>query len=129
MKLRAITINKRFIPEWNDNKKLPAGEQIIIHFSRIPGTSEKAIYKGLEFNASNGNMKMTNSDNSMCYTFISKIENLEFENDNGEIIKVKTGAELSTANNPKLESLFPEIRNYLFPEEEELTAGEPTASQ
>jgi len=123
MKLRAITINKRFIPEWNDNKKLPATEQLIINFSRIPGTSEKSTYKGFRMNQSGG-MELVYNDNLMCSSFVSKIENLEI-GDN----RIKTGAELATASHPALGDLFVEIRNYLFPEEEELTAGEPTASQ
>ena len=44
MKLRAIKIDKRFIPEWNDNKKLPSNEQVVIEFSRIPATSEEQNY-------------------------------------------------------------------------------------
>ena len=123
MKLRAITINKRFIPEWNDNKKLPATEQLIINFSRIPGTSEKSTYKGFRMNQSGG-MELVYNDNLMCSSFVSKIENLEI-GDN----KIKTGAELATASHPALGDLFVEIRNYLFPEEEELTVGEQTASQ
>lgn len=118
MKLRAITINKRFIPEWNGNKNLPANEQVVITFSRIPGTSEKSTYKGLRINQS-GCMELVYNDNLLCSSFISKIENLE----NGDV-KIKTGAELATAAHPALGDLFVEIRNYLFPDDEELTAGE-----
>lgn len=128
MKLRAITINKRFIPEWNDNKKLPATEQLIINFSRIPGTSEKSTYKGFRMNQ-NGMMELFYNDNLLCSTFVSKIENLEIISTSEEVTKIKTGAELATASHPALGELFVEIRNYLFPEEEELTAGEQTASQ
>jgi len=123
MKLRAITINKRFIPEWNDNKSLPATEQLIINFSRIPGTSEKSTYKGFRMNQSGG-MELVYNDNLLCSSFVSKIENLEIGDS-----RIKNGAELATASHPALGELFVEIRNYLFPEEEELTAGEPTASQ
>ena len=43
MILRSVKIDKKFIPEFNDNKKLPVEEQMVIHFSRIPGTSEKSL--------------------------------------------------------------------------------------
>jgi len=118
MKLRAITINKRFIPEWNGNKNLPATEQVVITFSRIPGTSEKSTYKGFRINQSGG-MELVYNDNLLCSSFVAKIENLE----NGDM-KIKTGAELATAAHPALGDLFVEIRNYLFPDDEELTAGE-----
>lgn len=123
MKLRSVTINKRFIPEWNENKSLPATEQLIINFSRIPGTSEKSTYKGFRINQSGG-MELVYNDNLLCSSFVSKIENLEI-GDN----RIKNGAELATASHPALGELFVEIRNYLFPEDEELTAGESTASQ
>lgn len=118
MKLRAITIQKRLVPEWNDNKKLPATEQLVIEFSRIPGTSEKSTYKGFRL-SQGGGMELVYNDNLLCSTFVSKVVNLEI----GEL-KVKTGAELATASHPALAELFTEIRNYLFPEDEELTAGE-----
>ena len=124
MKLRAITINKKFIPEWNDNKKLPATEQLVINFHRIPGTSEKTSYKGYEMNTTSGNIRITNNDNLMCATFVAKVENLEIVSPDGSSVKIKTGAELATASHPALGELFTEIRNYLFPEDEELTAGE-----
>ncbi len=118
MKLRAITINKRLIPEFHDNKKLPATEQLVINFSRIPGTSERSTYKGFRMNQTGG-MELVYNDNLMCSSFVSKIENLEIGD-----MKIKTGAELATASHPALGDLFVEIRNYLFPEDEELTAGE-----
>ena len=118
MKLRAIKIDKRFIPEWNDNKKQPANEQVIIEFSRIPATSEEQNYKGFKFDSS-GTMQLVYNDNMLISTFVSKVHNLEIGND-----KIKTGAELATANNPMLKDLFTEIRAYLFPADEDLTAGE-----
>ena len=118
MKLRAIKIDKRFIPEWNDNKKQPANEQVIIEFSRIPATSEEQNYKGFKFDSS-GTMQLVYNDNMLISTFVSKVSNLEIGDE-----KIKTGAELATANNPLLKDLFTEIRAYLFPSDEELTAGE-----
>ena len=118
MKLRPITIEKKFIPDWNDNLKQAPNEQMTIHFSRIPGTSEKSTYQGFRFN-NTGGMELVYNDNLLCSGFISKIENLEI----GDVV-IKTGADLATASHPALETLFPIIRKYLFPEDEELTAGE-----
>ena len=118
MKLRTVEISKRFVPEWNDNKKLPATEQVVIHFSRIPGTSEKSTYKGFRINQS-GDMQLVYNDNLLCSSFVSKVDNLEIND-----VKIKTGAELATASHSILTDLFVEIRDYLFPENEELEAGE-----
>ena len=122
MKLRAVEINKKFIPEFNDNKKLPVNEQLVIHFGRIPGTSEKMTYKTFKFDSS-GTMQLSYNDNLMLATFVSKVENLELDNGN----KIKDGKDLATASHPALEKLFTEIRDYLFPDEGEFEEGESEA--
>jgi hypothetical protein len=120
MKLRAIKIEKTFIPEWNGNKKLPLNEQVKIHFSRIPATSEKQTYKSYSFK--NGAAELIFNDNLLAAAFISRIENFELGDE-----KVKDGKDLATAYHPKLDSLFTEIRGYLFPDDEDLTQGESKA--
>lgn len=119
MKLRAVKIDKKFIPEFNNNKTLPVNEQIVIHFNRIPGTSEKMTYKTFKFD-STGTMQLSYNDNLMLATFVSKVENLEMDDNS----KIKDGKDLATASHPALEKLFTEIRDYLFPDDEDLTAGE-----
>ena len=122
MKLRAVKIEKMFIPEFNENKKLPATEQVKLYFHRIPGTSEKANYKNFKYEQG-GAIQLVNNDNMIISTFVSKVENLDF--DDGS--RIKNGAELSTASNPALEPLFSEIRNYLFPDGDEFSEGESEA--
>lgn len=118
MKLHTIEIDKRFVPQWNGNRNLSADEQVVIHFARIPGTSEKSNY--ISFSMSQGgNFGIINNDNLMLSTFIQRIENLEIGNK-----KIVKGADLATATHPKIADLITEIRQYLFPEDEELTAGE-----
>lgn len=121
MELRSVEINKRFIPEWNKNKDLPANEQVIIHFSRIPATSEISNYKSFSMGA-DSTMKMNYNDNMLTGAFISKVENLKL---NGK--EIKNGKDLATASHPKLANLFTEIRDYLFPDNEELDEGESEA--
>ena len=119
MKLRAIKIERRFVPDFNGNKTLPQGEQIIIHFNRIPGTSEKANYKNFKWE-SGGAIQLVYNDNLLVSSLVSRVDNLEL--DTGE--KIKDGKDLATANCPALGDLFTEIRNYLFPDDEEITEGE-----
>lgn len=123
MKLRAIKIDKKFIPEWNDNKKQPANEQVTIEFSRIPSTSEEQNYKGFKFDSS-GTMQLVYNDNMLIASFVSKVNNLELLNEDGSEQKIKNGSDLATTNHPALKELFTEIRAYLFPAEEDLTPGE-----
>ena len=125
MILRSVKIDKKFIPEFNDNKKLPAEEQMVIHFSRIPGTSEKSNYKNFNFNQK-GDMGLNYNDQMLVSTFVERIENFELEID-GSIKKIVTGSDLAQANNSMLGELFTEIRDYLFPENEEFTEGESLA--
>lgn len=121
MKLRATKIDRRFIPEFNGNRDLPANEQMVILFQRIPGTSEAANYRGFKFDQG-GAIQLYYNDNLLVSSLVQKIDNLEI---GGE--RIKTGAELAVANCPALSALFAEIRNYLFPENEELSEGESQA--
>ena len=120
MKLREIKISEVFTPEFNDNKKLPATEQMKIKFKRIPGTAERMKYIKLEFR--DGGTSLIYNDIAMSVDFIDSIENFEVGSK-----KVKTGEDLATLNHPEITSLFPEIRNHLFPENEEITEGESEA--
>lgn len=121
MQLREIKIDRKFIPDFNGNRKLPINEQLVIHFNRIPGTSEKPRYKTFSFHA-NGQVVLVNEDNLLISTFITKIENLSIGSQ-----KIKDGKDLATCSNPQLSELFTEIRNYLFPDDEELSEGESEA--
>lgn len=125
MKLRSIKIDKKYIPIFNDNRSLPPEEQMVIYFSRIPGTSEKSNYKDYKFDAKGG-VQLVYNDQQLVSTFIEKIENLEIEID-GKTQLIKNGVELAAANNSKLSELFTEIRNYLFPVGDELEEGESKA--
>ena len=121
MKLRAIKIDKRLIPEWNGNKNQSANEHVVIHFSRIPGTSERSNYKTFRM-SQQGGIEIVYNDNLMCSAFISKIDNLQIGD-----LKIKTGSDLATAAHPLLSDLFTEIRNYIFPDDEDFTVGESQA--
>lgn len=125
MKIRAIKIDKRFVPEWNDNKSLPVNEQLVIHFKRIPGTSEKSVYISVSFDTQ-AKMQLSYNDNLLIQSFVDRVENLEIEID-GKDKKIMNGRDLATANASQIADLLTEIRNYLFPESDELTPGEKKA--
>ena len=125
MKLRSIKIDKRFIPQFNDNRDLPPDEQVIIYFKRIPGTSEKSNYKSFRMDSKSG-VELIYNDQMLVSAFIDRIDNLEVDVD-GKSQKIKNGADLAAANNSLLADLFTEIRDYLFPDDEELNEGESEA--
>lgn len=122
MKLRSIKIDRTLVPVFNGNRDLPANEQVVIHFSRIPATSERSTYKNFKFTQS-GDMSLAYNDNLMLSTFVAKVENLELST--GE--KIKTGRDLATASSPDLMELITEIRDYLFPDDEDFGEGESKA--
>lgn len=125
MKLRSIEIDKRFVPQFNDNKDLPIDDQVIIYFKRIPGTSEKSNYKSFRMDSKSG-IEMLYNDQMLVSAFIERIDNLEIEVA-GKSKKIKTGTDLAEANNSMLSDLFTEIRDYLFPDSEDLDEGESEA--
>ena len=118
MKLKQITINKKFIPSFRGNKDLPLEEQVVIIFNRIPGTSEKSNYKDFKFD-SKGGVQILFNDQLLVSTFVDRVENLEV----GEQ-KIKNGRDLANASCPFLTELFTEIRDYLLPDAEEIEPGE-----
>lgn len=121
MELRGITINKRFVPEFNNNKKLPIDKQIVIHFARIPGTAEEKNYKNMSV-TKDGTYGVLFKDDMLLSSYIERIENLKVAG-----VKVDTGQKLVEAVAPELEDLFTEVRDYLFPEAEEFAEGEQEA--
>lgn len=125
MKIRAIKIDKRFVPTWNGNKDLPTTEQMVIHFKRIPGTSEKSVYQNMSFDTQ-GKIQLNYNDSLLVQSFIDRIDNLEIEVD-GKDKKIENGKDLAFANASQLSDLLTEIRSYLFPDADELTVGEKKA--
>lgn len=121
MKLKSVKISKLFVPEWQGNKDLPPNEQVMIHFSRIPGSAEKSTFMGFKYD-SQANAAYYFNDTFLAASLISKIENLELD---GE--RIRTGQELAQANHAALPELFTEIRSYLFPEANEEETGESKA--
>ena len=122
MKLRSVHIDKKYIPKFAGNRDLSPNEQVEIYFSRIPGTSEKSNYKDFKFD-SKGGVQLVYNDQMMVSTFVEKVVNLELDID-GKISQIKNGVELANANNSALPELFTEIRDYLFPDNEEMPEGE-----
>lgn len=125
MRLRSVHIDRKFIPEFSGNKELPPADQVVVHFSRIPGTAEKSNYKGFKMDQQ-GSMQLVYSDSLLVSSFVDRIENLELEID-GKIEKIKNGVQLASANNSVLMDLIVEIRDYLFPESEVMPEGESIA--
>jgi hypothetical protein len=122
MLLRSIKIDKKFIPEWNNNKELPIEEQVVIYFKRIPGTSEKSTYKSFKYGQKN-EIELVYNDQVLVAGLVDRVENLELEID-GKVEKIKNGIDLANANHSLLGDLFTEMRDYLFPDAEEFTEGE-----
>jgi len=120
MELKEIKIERRLIPEWNNNKELPVDEQVVIYFSRIPGTSEKTNYINLNFSQS-GSTGISYNDNQLLAAFVEKVDNLKIGK------RIKSGRDLATASHPSLAALITEIRDYLFPDDDELLEGESQA--
>lgn len=122
MIIKDIHIDRRYVPKWNGNKELPASEQVVINFNRIPAISERMNYKNFVIDQAGG-WKISYNDNQLISAFVGKIENLETESGK----KIKDGKDLATSSNPIFAELISEIRDYLFPDNEDFTEGESKA--
>lgn len=125
MKLKSIKIDMILIPKFNRNRELPANEQVKIHFSKIPGRIERESFVGFKMDKRQG-LEMIHNDHMLVLTYVERIENLSDEI--GDLtVQIKTGAQLAESSNADLDKLFVEIREHLFPENEDLTMGESKA--
>lgn len=105
--------NDIFIPEWNDNKKLPEGEQIKFHHRFLTTLERKQfIYveehtQGSVAKFASGysedmtedeqvalldktDRKITQDGAGIARCVVTKIENLEMEDEAGKILKIDT---------------------------------------
>ncbi len=120
MKLRSIKIDTKMVPEWNGNKDLPVDEQVVIHFARIPGTSEKSNYIENSFTLKGG-VTISYNNMTMLGALVKKVENLDIDG------PIKNGVDLANVNHPAISELIDEIRDYVFPIDEDISQGESKA--
>ena len=125
MNLRSIKIDNILIPKFNKNRELPVNEQVKIHFSKIPGRVERESYIGFKMDKRQA-LEMIHNNHMLILTYVERIENLTDEI--GDLtVQIKTGEQLAESSNADLDKLFVEIREHLFPENEDLTMGESEA--
>ena len=117
MKIKSVVLEKEFVPEFNGNKELPKGEQIVVEIKKHISNVQLAQYKKFVFK--DGGTVVEYDDVSIMAFHIGNLRNLE--DDNGAI---KTGVDLADSTNKLLYPLMVEIRQYLLKVEETLTEGE-----
>lgn len=125
MKLKSVKIDKKFIPKFNGNQDLPVNEQVIIYFKSIPGRVDRESYVSFTMDKRQ-QLSMVHNDQMLVLTYVDRIENL-FDEIGDLVVPIKTGQQLTESSNADLDPLFVEIREYLFPENEDLTMGESSA--
>lgn len=118
MKIKSVVLEKEFIPEFNGNKELPKGEQIVVEIKKHISNLNMAKYKKF-INKMDGSLSIEYDDGKILGLHVGDIKNLE--DDNGPI---KNGIDLADSTNKNLYDLMIEIRNYLLNAGETLTEGE-----
>ena len=119
MKIKSVVLEKEFIPEFNGNKELPKGEQIVVEIKKHISNLNMARYKKF-INKMDGSMSIEYDDSKILGLHVGDIKNLE--EDNGT--KIKNGVDLADSTNKNLYDLMVEIRRYLLDAGETLTEGE-----
>ena len=118
MKLKSIKRDLSFIPEFNDNKTLPASEQIKVFFEKLPPASQRNNYVTWACDA-RGKMELIYKDSELLAMFVKRIDNLSDEKSDGTVEMIRNGADLAESSNPQLGDLIAEIRNYCYPPKNE----------
>jgi len=119
MDIKIIEKNKRFIPEFNGNKKAPAAEQMSIHFESFPGPMDnyKKVYR------KDGAIAVEYDDVSLLLNHVDHFDNFTIQSK-----EIKTPLDFIKESCKVLTPLVVEIRNYAQGEEE-LSTGESKASE
>ena len=105
MKVTA-TLDKTFIPEFNGNRELPAGEQITVEIKR-PTVARRSSLKSIRATQA-GDFSFSYETDRILRQNVGKIVNLESEV-NGETVVITDGRALAENTNPALEELATEI--------------------
>ena len=105
--MKVTTILKDvFVPKFNDNRDLPADQQITVELKR-PNLSERGILKSVRM-TQGGDFSFGYNADRILRQHVGKITNLESEV-NGKTIVIGSGRALADDNNPALEPLVTEI--------------------
>ena len=111
-----------YIPEWNDNKKLPKEEQVKIHYRYLTGP-EKENYIGfepIEFDEDGnqvGGFRLKIDRASAINTGVLRIEGLEVETE-GKVVTVDTAKQLMEI--PEISGLYKEFSDFYLEENREM---------
>ena len=100
------TLRDVFVPKFNDNRELDAGEQITVEIKH-PNLSQAGILKQISMDR-NERFSFGYNTEKILRQFVGKITNLESEV-NGKTIVIGDGKALADDNNPDLEPLVTEI--------------------
>jgi hypothetical protein len=113
-----IALDSVFVPTWNGNRDIDEKEQVKVFFRFLTGPERDGIYmtEPLEYDTEGkvGGMKIRIEDfyKKMMKTCIKRIENLETEDETGNVVNVIEGEQLF--NYGELADLYREVRDFLL---------------
>ena len=118
MKLKAVTLDKTYIPEFNGNRDLPKEEQVTVEIKRHISNVEMSQYKKF-ISRRDGSYTIEYDDPKIMAIHVGAIKNLQV----GDAV-IKSGVDLGDSDQTVLYDLMIEIRNYLLNAAEALPEGE-----
>lgn len=109
----SVSLKREFIPEFHDNKKLQASEQIRIkHRAATTAIKEQLFPRRFQMNANGditGNIEIDRK--KIIQAFTDELVNISYESDDGEIKKISTVEQLFKAP-VEFDPLIEELYNY-----------------
>jgi len=100
------SVKNVYVPRFNENRDLPAGEQITVEIKR-PTMAQRSNLKSVRM-TQNGDFSFGYNTDRILRQNIGKITNLESEM-NGQTVVITDGKVLADNTNPALESLVTEL--------------------
>ena len=116
-----LSLSKDYIPEWNGNKDLPAGEQIVVshkapsmalYQALMPKPALKMV-TNLEGQITGGETEYVIDNAKLVEAMVTGIKNLDIKVNGGSAISFTTARALLRDAPPELSGLVDEIGTYL----------------
>lgn len=111
MKILPIVKDKKFTPEWNGNRELPEGEQIVVNVKTFPTPLESQSYVTYTFSNDGSSMAVKyEADAVMLRRHIGSIKGIDLPSG---FDPITNGSSLASTKCGEFSGLISEIREYL----------------
>lgn len=98
-----------YVPAWNDNRKLPEGEQVRVHWKVLSTAERQDLYQLEPSDDEKQPLKVVMPKNALFLAMTERVENLSASVDGAEV-EITTGQQV--CDTPGLGDLYSELYDF-----------------